>query len=123
MKILIGHFLKSLSFFVLAITSVYALTINFALANKTQITHELLLSDNLIALAEQLSVPDQLEIIHLINSQKSKQAKELIDLLESKNSEQPLTSVQQLRLSLLRCFNLSAFGHVLCGRTSTWKNV
>lgn len=78
-----------------------------ALAQPSQ---SLLLSDDIISQTQQLSVREQLNVISNINSQRSAEAKALIELLEQQHSQQPLANINALRLTLLHCFNLLEFG-------------
>ncbi|PIP98983.1 MAG: hypothetical protein COW76_17600 [Shewanella sp. CG18_big_fil_WC_8_21_14_2_50_42_11] len=78
-----------------------------ALAQPSQ---SLLLSDDIISQTQQLSVREQLNVISNINSQRSYEAKALIESLEQQHSQQPLANIDALRLTLLHCFNLLEFG-------------
>lgn len=78
-----------------------------ALAQPSQ---SLLLSDDIISQTQQLSVREQLNVISNINSQRSVEAKALIESLEQQHSQQPLANINALRLTLLHCFNLLEFG-------------
>lgn len=78
-----------------------------ALAQPSQ---SLLLSGDIISQTQQLSVREQLNVISNINSQRSYEAKALIESLEQQHSQQPLANINALRLTLLHCFNLLEFG-------------
>ena len=78
-----------------------------ALAQPSQ---SLLLSRDIISQTQQLSVREQLNVISNINSQRSYEAKALIESLEQQHSQQPLANIDALRLTLLHCFNLLEFG-------------
>ncbi|MGE6570484.1 diguanylate cyclase domain-containing protein [Shewanella vesiculosa] len=78
-----------------------------ALAQPSQ---SLLLSGDIISQTQQLSVREQLNVISNINSQRSAEAKALIESLEQQHSQQPLANINALRLTLLHCFNLLEFG-------------
>tara|TARA_R110002126_G_scaffold78132_8_gene194718 strand:+ start:4727 stop:6577 length:1851 start_codon:yes stop_codon:yes gene_type:complete len=78
-----------------------------ALAQPSQ---SLLLSGDIISQTQQLSVREQLNVISNINSQRSAEAKALIESLEQQHSQQPLSNINALRLTLLHCFNLLEFG-------------
>lgn len=78
-----------------------------ALAQPSQ---PLLLSGDIISQTQQLSVREQLNVISNINSQRSAEAKALIESLEQQHSQQPLANINALRLTLLHCFNLLEFG-------------
>lgn len=78
-----------------------------ALAQPSQ---SLLLSGDIISQTQQLSVREQLNVISDINSQRSYEAKALIESLEQQHSQQPLANIDALRLTLLHCFNLLEFG-------------
>ena len=73
-------------------------------------SQELLLSDDIIQKTQLLNVSEQLDVINSINSQKSEDARTLIEALERLQSTQSFNNVETLRLSLLRCFNLLEFG-------------
>ncbi len=73
-------------------------------------SQELLLSDNIVTKTQLLSVSEQLDVINSINSQKSEDARTLLEALERQQSTQAFSNVETLRLSLLRCFNLLEFG-------------
>ncbi|GGQ00276.1 diguanylate cyclase domain-containing protein [Shewanella ulleungensis] len=73
-------------------------------------SQELLLSDDIIQKTQLLNVSEQLDVINSINSQKSEDARTLIEALERLQSTQSFSNVETLRLSLLRCFNLLEFG-------------
>ena len=73
-------------------------------------SQELLLSDDIIQKTQLLNVSEQLDVINSINSQKSEDARTLIEALERIQSTQSFSNVETLRLSLLRCFNLLEFG-------------
>ncbi|MGX9461034.1 hypothetical protein ACWXWU_07270 [Shewanella sp. A14] len=75
-----------------------------------QPSQRLLLSDDIIDQTQQLSILEQLNVINNINSQRSDEAKALIDSLEQQHANRPLSDINILRLSLLRCFNLLEFG-------------
>ena len=75
-----------------------------------QPSQRLLLSDDIIAQTQKLSPQEQLNVINDINSQRSEEAKALIELLERRHNLHPLSDPNALRLSLLRCFNLLEFG-------------
>ncbi|MGI2175900.1 diguanylate cyclase domain-containing protein [Shewanella ulleungensis] len=72
-------------------------------------SQELLLSDDIIQKTQLLNVSEQLDVINSINSQKSEDARTLIEALERLQSTQSFSNVETLRLSLLRCFNLLEF--------------
>ncbi|MCL1101896.1 tetratricopeptide repeat-containing diguanylate cyclase [Shewanella saliphila] len=76
-----------------------------------QVSQAFLIAQDVVSNTQQLSVNEQLDVIHDINTQRSEQAKILIEGLEQQSLEQPLSDVQTLRLRLLRCFNLLEFGH------------
>ncbi|MBB1476782.1 diguanylate cyclase domain-containing protein [Shewanella sp. SG41-3] len=78
-----------------------------ALAQPSQ---SLLLSGDIISQTQQLSVREQLNVISNINSQRSAEAKALIESLEQQHNQQPLANINALRLTLLHCFNLLEFG-------------
>ncbi|MGI2111283.1 tetratricopeptide repeat protein [Shewanella frigidimarina] len=93
---------------------IFALIFGFTLYLVTtavfaQPSQRLLLSGNIIAETQQLSVREQLDVISHINSQRSADAKILIDELEQLHAKQPLTNINALRLTLLHCFNLLEF--------------
>lgn len=75
-----------------------------------QPSQRLLLSDDIIAETQQLSIREQLDVINNINTQSSADAKTLIDSLEQQHVKQPLANIDALRLTLLHCFNLLEFG-------------
>jgi hypothetical protein len=75
-----------------------------------QPAQRLLLSSDIIAQTQQLSAREQLDVINSINSQRSTDAKSLIDSLEQQHAQQPLANIDALRLTLLRCVNLLEFG-------------
>ncbi len=75
-----------------------------------QPAQRLLLSGDIIAQTQQLSARKQLDVINSINSQRSTDAKSLIDSLEQQHAQQPLANIDALRLTLLRCVNLLEFG-------------
>jgi hypothetical protein len=75
-----------------------------------QPAQRLLLSGDIIAQTQQLSAREQLDVISSINSQRSTDAKSLIDSLEQQHAQQPLANIDALRLTLLRCVNLLEFG-------------
>ncbi|MFT6977134.1 MAG: hypothetical protein ACJAZA_000838 [Shewanella psychromarinicola] len=75
-----------------------------------QPAQRLLLSGDIIAQTQQLSAREQLDVINSINSQRSTDAKSLIDSLEQQHAQQPLANIDALRLTLLRCVNLLEFG-------------
>ncbi|KVX00551.1 diguanylate cyclase [Shewanella frigidimarina] len=94
---------------------IFALIFGFTLYLVTtavfaQPSQRLLLSGNIIAETQQLSVREQLDLINQINTQRSAEAKILIDSLEQLHAKQPLTDINALRLTLLHCFNLLEFG-------------
>ncbi|MBB1437726.1 hypothetical protein H5202_03355 [Shewanella sp. SG41-4] len=90
---------------------IFGLTLYLAIsAASAQPSQRLLLSDNIIAETQQLSVRKQLDVISNINTQRSADAKTLIDLLDQQHVQQPLANIDLLRLTLLHCFNLLEFG-------------
>jgi hypothetical protein len=90
---------------------IFGLTLYLATtAVFAQPSQRLLLSDDIIAETQQLSVREQLDVINNINTQSSADAKTLIDSLEQQHAKQPLANIDALRLTLLHCFNLLEFG-------------
>jgi hypothetical protein len=94
---------------------IFALIFGLALYLATtavlaQPSQRLLLSTDIIAETQQLSAREQLDVISNINTQRSANAKILIDSLEQQHAKQPLTDINALRLTLLHCFNLLEFG-------------
>ncbi|WP_372941356.1 tetratricopeptide repeat protein, partial [Shewanella sp.] len=87
------------------------LIVSLASPATAQVTQSFLTAEDVVINTQQLSVNEQLDVIHDINTQRSEQAKILIEGLEQQSVEQPLSDVQTLRLRLLRCFNLLEFGH------------
>ncbi|MGB6135801.1 MAG: hypothetical protein WBG74_04380 [Shewanella sp.] len=87
------------------------LIVSLASPAIAQVTQSFLTAEDVVINTQQLSVNEQLDVIHDINTQRSEQAKILIERLEQQSVEQPLSDVQTLRLRLLRCFNLLEFGH------------
>lgn len=92
-------------------TLIFGLTLHLVTTPVfAQPLQRLLLSDDIIAQTQKLSVSEQLNVINNINSQRSFEAKTLIDLLEQQHAKQPLANIDLLRLTLLHCFNLLEFG-------------
>ncbi|MGI2179678.1 hypothetical protein [Shewanella frigidimarina] len=90
---------------------IFGLTLYLATtAVFAQPSQRLLLSGNIIAETQQLSARKQLDVISNINTQRSADAKTLIDSLEQQHAKQPLANIDALRLTLLHCFNLLEFG-------------
>ncbi|RPA59621.1 hypothetical protein EGC86_15270 [Shewanella frigidimarina] len=90
---------------------IFGLTLYLATtAIFAQPSQRLLLSDDIIAETQQLSARKQLDVISNINTQRSADAKTLIDSLEQQHAKQPLANIDALRLTLLHCFNLLEFG-------------
>ena len=90
---------------------IFGLTLYLATtAVFAQPSQRLLLSDDIIAETQQLSARKQLDVISNINTQRSADAKTLIDSLEQQHAKQPLANIDALRLTLLHCFNLLEFG-------------
>ncbi|MFT6132452.1 MAG: hypothetical protein ACJAW2_001174 [Shewanella sp.] len=90
---------------------IFGLTLYLATtAVLAQPSQRLLLSADIIAETQQLSAREQLDVISNINTQRSANAKILIDSLEQQHAKQPLTDINALRLTLLHCFNLLEFG-------------
>ncbi|MFT6257353.1 MAG: hypothetical protein ACJAT8_001892 [Cellvibrionaceae bacterium] len=90
---------------------IFGLTLYLATtAVLAQPSQRLLLSTDIIAETQQLSAREQLDVISNINTQRSANAKILIDSLEQQHAKQPLTDINALRLTLLHCFNLLEFG-------------
>ncbi|GGP64451.1 hypothetical protein GCM10009347_32900 [Shewanella algicola] len=87
------------------------LIVSLASPATAQVTQSFLTAQDVVSNTQQLSVNEQLDVIHDINTQRSEQAKILIEGLEQQSLVQPLSDVQTLRLRLLRCFNLLEFGH------------
>jgi hypothetical protein len=90
---------------------IFGLTLYLATtAVLAQPSQRLLLSADIIAETQQLSAREQLDVISNINTQRSADAKILIDSLEQQHVQQPLANIDLLRLTLLHCFNLLEFG-------------
>jgi hypothetical protein len=90
---------------------IFGLTLYLATtAVLAQPSQRLLLSTDIIAETQQLSAREQLDVISNINTQRSADAKILIDSLEQQHVQQPLANIDLLRLTLLHCFNLLEFG-------------
>jgi hypothetical protein len=90
---------------------IFGLTLYLATtAVFAQPSQRLLLSADIIAETQQLSAREQLDVISNINTQRSADAKILIDSLEQQHVQQPLANIDLLRLTLLHCFNLLEFG-------------
>jgi hypothetical protein len=90
---------------------IFGLTLYLATtAVFAQPSQRLLLSADIIAETQQLNAREQLDVISNINTQRSADAKILIDSLEQQHAKQPLTDINALRLTLLHCFNLLEFG-------------
>ncbi|QDE29590.1 hypothetical protein [Shewanella polaris] len=97
--------------FSLIVALLMGLTLYFVTSSVfAQASQRLLLSDNIIVQTQLLSTREQLDVINNINSQRSAEAKVLIDSLVQQHTQQPLTNIDALRLSLLHCFNLLEFG-------------
>lgn len=90
---------------------IFGLTLYLATtAVFAQPSQRLLLSGDIITETQQLSARKQLDVISNINTQRSADAKTLIDSLEQQHAKQPLANIDALRLTLLHCFNLLEFG-------------
>ncbi|WP_137223921.1 hypothetical protein [Shewanella sp. MEBiC00475] len=97
--------------FSLIVALLMGLTLYFVTSSVfAQPSQRLLLPDDIIVQTQQLSTREQLDVINNINTQRSAEAKVLIDSLVQQHARQPLTNIDALRLSLLHCFNLLEFG-------------